>query len=104
MITVSPAAAAQILESAKQSQAEGMCLRVAARVTPDEALDYGMGFDDIKDGDIKNTSEGITIIVSPEHADLLQGMHIDFVPLEDGEFSFIFQNPNDPAHKAPKEG
>jgi len=103
MITVSPAAAAQILESAKLNQSEGMCLRVAARVTPDEALDYGMGFDNIKDGDIKNTSEGITIIVSPEHADLLQGMHIDYVPLEGGEYNFIFQNPNDPAQKAPKD-
>ena len=103
MITVSPAAAEQIRKSAKESHSEGMSLRIAARVTPDEALDYGMGFDEVKEDDIKNTSEGINIIVSPAHADLLQGMHIDYVPLEDGEYNFIFQNPNDPAHKAPKD-
>ena len=46
MITVSPAAAEQILKSAKESNSEGMCLRIAARITPEEALDYGMGFDE----------------------------------------------------------
>ena len=103
MITVSPAAAEQIRKSAKDNGSENMCLRVAARVTPDEALDYGMGFDAEKEGDIKNTSEGIDIVVAPNHADLVQGMHIDYVELETGEHNFIFQNPNDPAHKPPKE-
>ena len=32
MITVSPAAAEQIRKSAKESNSEGMCLRIAARV------------------------------------------------------------------------
>jgi iron-sulfur cluster assembly protein len=103
MITVSPAAAEQIRKSAKQNNSEGMCLRVAARVTPDEALDYGLGFDEEREGDLKNTSEGIDIIVAPNSADLVHGMHIDFVELETGEQNFIFQNPNDPAHKPPKE-
>lgn len=103
MITVSPAAADQIRKSASESQSENLCLRLAARVTPDEALDYGMGFDEEKADDIKVTSEGIRIVVAPTYADLLHGMHIDFVELETGESSFIFQNPNDPAHKPPKE-
>ena len=103
MITVSPAAAEQIRKSAKQNNSEGMCLRVAARITPDEALDYGLGFDEEREGDLKNTSEGIDIIVAPNSADLVHGMHIDFVELETGEQNFIFQNPNDPAHKPPKE-
>ena len=103
MITVSPAAAEQIRKSAKESNSEGMCLRIAARVTPDEALDYGMGFDEAREDDLKNTSEGIEIVVAPNSADLVHGMHIDFVKLETGEHNFIFQNPNDPAHKPPKE-
>jgi len=103
MITVSPEAAEQIRKSAKESNSENLCLRVAARVTPDEALDYGMGFDEEKEGDIKNTSEGINIVVAPNHADLVQGMHIDYVKLETGEYTFMFQNPNDPAHKPPKD-
>lgn len=103
MITISPAAAEQIKKSAKDSNSENMCLRIAARVTPDEALDYGMGFDEEKEDDIKSTSEDIVIIVAPNHADLVHGMHIDFVELETGEQNFIFQNPNDPAHKPPKD-
>ncbi|KPJ96892.1 MAG: hypothetical protein AMJ55_01170 [Gammaproteobacteria bacterium SG8_15] len=103
MITVSPAAAEQIRKSAEETDAEGMCLRVAARVTPDEALDYGMGFDDPRDDDLRNTSEGIDIVVAPSSADLLHGTHIDYVQLETGEYNFIFQNPNDPAQKPIKE-
>jgi iron-sulfur cluster assembly protein len=103
MITVSPAAAEQIQKSAEETDSEGMCLRVAARVTPDEALDYGMGFDDPRDDDLRNTSEGIDIVVAPSSADLLHGTHIDYVQLETGEYNFIFQNPNDPAQKPIKE-
>lgn len=103
MITVSPAAAEQIQESAKQSNAAGMCLRVAVQVTPDETYDYGMGFDDAKEGDMRNTSEGIEIVVAPDHAEMLHGTHIDYVELEPGQFNFIFQNPNDPSYKPPKE-
>jgi iron-sulfur cluster assembly protein len=103
MITVSPAAAEQIRKSAEETDSEGMCLRVAARVTPDEALDYGMGFDDPRDDDLRNTSEGIDIVVAPSSADLLHGTHIDYVQLETGEYNFIFQNPNDPAQKPIKE-
>lgn len=103
MITVSPAAAEQIRKSAEETDSEGLCLRVAARVTPDEALDYGMGFDDPRDDDLRNTSEGIDIVVAPSSADLLHGTHIDYVQLETGEYNFIFQNPNDPAQKPIKE-
>ncbi|MCI0505689.1 MAG: iron-sulfur cluster assembly accessory protein [Gammaproteobacteria bacterium] len=103
MITVSPAAAAQIKKSAEETDSEGMCLRIAARVTPDEALDYGMGFDEAREDDLRNQSEGIDIVVSPSSADLLHGTYIDYVQLETGEYNFIFQNPNDPAHKPPQE-
>jgi len=103
MITVSPAAAEQIRKAASESNSQGMALRVAARVTPDEALDYGMGFDEAREDDLKNTSEGIDIVVAPASADLLHGMHIDYVQMETGEYNFIFQNPNDPAHKPPKD-
>jgi iron-sulfur cluster assembly protein len=103
MITVSPAAAEQIRKSMEETDSEGMCLRVAARVTPDEALDYGMGFDESREDDLRNTSEGIDIVVAPGSADLLHGTHIDYVQLETGEFNFIFLNPNDPAQKPPKE-
>ena len=103
MISISPAAAAQILESAKQTDSENLCLRLAAQMTPDETVDYGMGFDQPKEDDVRISSEGVDIIVAPAHIELLHGTHIDYVELEPGQFNFIFLNPNDPSYKPPKE-
>ena len=103
MITISPAAAEQIRKSAKQTESEGMPLRIAAKVAVDESIEYGMGFDEEKDGDAKFTIEGVDIVVAPSSVDLLHGAHLDFVEIESGNFNFIFQNPNDPSYKPPKE-
>ena len=103
MITISPRAAEQIKFSAKQSSSEGMPLRIAAKVALDESIEYGLGFDEAKEDDMRFTIEGVDIVISPENADLLHGAHLDFVELEPGNFNFIFQNPNDPNYKPPKE-
>ena len=103
MITVTPAAAAQIKLSAEQSKTEGMALRIAATRNADNSIHYGMGFDDAKEEDTSITSEDIEIIVSPSSAELLKNTVIDFVELEPEKFQFIFMNPNDPAYKPPAE-
>lgn len=100
MITVTKAAAEQIRFSAKQSQMEGMPLRIAAQRQPDGSLHYAVGFaDDERDEDLHFKSEGIEIIVSPISLDLLTNMVVDFVELDSGEKEFIFMNPNDPFYK-----
>lgn len=103
MITISPRAAEQIRISAKQSNAEGQPLRIAAKVAVDESIEYGLGFDAAKEEDMRFTIEGIDIVIAPSSADLLHGAHLDFVELEPGNSNFIFQNPNDPHYKAPTE-
>ncbi|RKZ69944.1 MAG: iron-sulfur cluster assembly accessory protein [Gammaproteobacteria bacterium] len=103
MITVTPAAAAQIKLSADQGKTEGMSLRIAASRNDDNSIHYGMGFDDSKEDDITVTTEDIEIIVSTSSAELLKNTTIDFVELEPDKFQFIFMNPNDPAYKAPVE-
>jgi len=103
MITISPRAAEQIQYSAKQSNTEGMALRIAAKVAIDESIEYGLGFDEEKEGDLKFTIEGINILIAPSSAEHLHGAHLDFVELEPGNANFIFQNPNDPNYKPPKE-
>ena len=40
-------------------------------------------------------SEGVALVVAPAHLDLLDGMTLDYVELEAGDFRFIFINPND---------
>ena len=102
MITVTPQAAEQIARSAPQAGAGGACLRLAARLDDKGVLEYGMGFDDQADGDTQVASGGITILVSAGSIELLTGATLDYVEINPGEWRFIFINPNDPSHKAPR--
>jgi iron-sulfur cluster assembly protein len=56
-----------------------------------------MGFDNARKGDFALDSDGIELVVAEEHAALLDGMTLDYVELEPGDFRFIFINPNDRA-------
>ena len=100
MISVTPEAAEQIKLSAKQSQAEGLPLRIAATRQADGGIHYGMGFaDQENDQDLSFISEGIKLVISPASLELLNKTEIDFTTLENGEKNFIFKNPNDPNYK-----
>ena len=101
MITVSKAAAEQIVESAKQSNSDGMGLRLAAQQKEDGSLQYAMGFADRDmDDDVFFESEGVKIIVSASCYELLKNTELDYVKLDDNdEMQFIFKNPNDPNYQ-----
>ena len=103
MITITPAAAAQIKLSAEQGKTEGMSLRIAASRNDDNSIHYGMGFDDSKEDDITVPADDIEVIVSASSAELLRDTTVDFVELEPEKFQFIFMNPNDPNYKPPSE-
>lgn len=103
MITVTPAAVAQIKLSAEQGKTEGMPLRIAASRNEDNSIHYGMGFDDSKEDDVTITAGDIEIVVSSSSAELLKNATIDYVELEPGKHQFIFMNPNDPTYKPPAE-
>jgi len=95
MITVTAQAAEQIRQAAAQNDAEGMALRIAARREFDGSIQYGMGFDDTKEDDTCVDSEGVQVLVSSAHEELLTGATLDYVELQPGDFRFIFINPND---------
>ena len=101
LIIVTPDAARQIETAAGSSDAGGLALRIAASREADGSLDYAMGFDNVRKGDITLTSEGIDLVVAEEHRELLAGMTLDFVEYAPGDFRFIFVNPNDAAAPAP---
>jgi iron-sulfur cluster assembly protein len=101
MITVTLSAATQIRIAATQSESDEMGLRIAARRDADGSLHYAMGFDEARNDDLVVTSEGIALVVSPGEADLLDGMTIDYVEYEPGDFRFIFINPNDAPAASP---
>jgi len=106
MIIITPPAAEQIRESARQQQAdpEAVCLRLAARLGENGAIEYGMGFDDKADGDLEVAAGGVRVLISPASVELLAGATLDYVEINPGELRFIFINPNDPSHKAPGPG
>jgi iron-sulfur cluster assembly protein len=102
MITVTASAAAQIRAAATQSDADEMGLRIAARRDEQGALHYAMGFDEARGDDLVVPSEGVALVVAPEHRELLDGMTLDYVELEPGDFRFIFINPNDAPVASPR--
>jgi iron-sulfur cluster assembly protein len=99
MITITEAAANQIKESIKQSNVDGLALRIACTKQQDGSLHYGMGFDEKAADDQMFMSNDIEIILAPVSLTLLSGTVLDFVELEEGKPDFIFQNPNDPEHQ-----
>ena len=94
-ITVTPAAAQQIRVAAKTSDSVRLALRIAARRDAAGSIDYQMGFDNARKGDVALESEGIDLLVDREHGDLLDGMTLDYVEYAPDDFRFIFINPND---------
>lgn len=92
MFTLTSAAAQQIHKSVQDSNAQNLALRVAARREPDGSIGYGMGFDDVDDGDTRLLIEDIAVVIAPHHVDLLEDTVLDFVQLDSGEFNFIFVN------------
>ena len=104
MITVTEKAAEQIKFSAEQGGMEILPLRIAADKTASGGIHYGMGFDDSQHEEDKIfTSSGVTIVVTSKSLELLNGMTIDFVELDDGKKEFVFLNPNDPNYTPPAE-
>lgn len=103
-VTVTPAAARQILIAAEGADADGFALRIAARRNAAGAIDYAMGFDTERDGDLTLTSEGIALVVGAGQCELVDGMTLDFVEFEPGDLRFIFINPNDAGTPPPTDG
>jgi len=100
MITVTPDAERQIHAAAALSAAAGLALRIAARRDADGSLHYAMGFDDARDEDLRLECGSVIVAVAPAQRELLDGMTLDYVELEPGDFRFIFINPNDRATSA----
>ena len=104
MLIITEAAAKQITEQIKQSDAHGLVLRVAAKTNEDGSFDYGMGFDEAKEEDIKSSQHDVDIVMDLQSAELLEDATMDYVELEQGQFHFIFSNPIDPNYIPPKKG
>jgi len=99
MIKLTDAAAEQIKQNLNKDNIGTMPLRFAIKKDKNENFQYLMGFDD-NNSPMDNTYNvnGVDIIIAMDSKPLLEGMTVDYVELEKGEMTFIFQNPNDPKH------
>lgn len=103
MFKMTETAANQVRAAAKQGGTEGMALRMAARMKEDGSFDYLMGFDQLKDEDLRVTSHGVDVIMAPEFVPLLEETVMDYVEMEEGDFRFIFLNPKDANYTPPTD-
>ena len=90
MFTLTSAAAQQIQIAAQTSSAEHMALRLAAKLDDEGNIQYGMGFDEPDDDDLKLNLEGVSVVIGAPYQALLEEITLDFVEMEPGEFNFIF--------------
>ncbi|GAB4213629.1 MAG: hypothetical protein Fur007_08250 [Rhodoferax sp.] len=100
MFELTPAAAQQIQTSAQASGATDLCLRVAARRDGGE-MQYGMGFDEAQDDDVRLDLHGVAVVIGADVHELLEGTVLDFVELNPGEFNFVFIPPGHPSCGTP---
>lgn len=99
MIKLTETAAAQIKSSGTDSP-----LRIAiTQHSNHKGFQYLMGFDEQKEDDSLYEVRGIQLLVNNDQLDILNGMEIDFVEIEDENKQFIFKNPNDSHYKAATE-
>jgi iron-sulfur cluster assembly protein len=94
MISLTKEAAEQIRLAAANSDAQGMALRLAARVNEAGMLEFGMGFDQERENDTIHESWGITLLISKHSAPYLQDVTLDFAEIAPGQKSFVFMKPD----------
>ena len=90
MIEITKVAAERIRQSAAESGMQAPVLRVAAQLAADGSVEYGMGFDQSRPGDTTVELEGVHVVVASRSRELLEGVVLDFVEMEPGDFRFIF--------------
>ena len=93
-VTLTPGAIAKIKSLTDHDpQAKGKSLRIYLEAGGCSGYQYGFTYDQAKEGDQTVSSEGISVIIDPESAQLLKGSVVDYQEDFGGE-GFAIQNPN----------
>lgn len=104
LITVTPAALAQLRIALAAADDPDLALRAAARRADDGEIEYGMGLDEAREQDEQvRIDDVVTVLVSVASRDLIAGTSIDYIEVAPGEMRFIFHRPQ-PAEQAPPGG
>ncbi|MGH2447527.1 MAG: HesB/IscA family protein [Chloroflexota bacterium] len=94
-ITATPRAADELKNEVSQRQEGPSSVRVMVQSQCGcGAAHYAMGFDQPEEGDNQIDINGVTVLVDPESAPLLEGAQIDYVIGQLGEGGFSINSPN----------
>lgn len=93
MITLTENAAKQINSMRESDNIEESHLRLYVEKGGCSGFEYGLGFDNKRDGDMTFESAGINITMDPQSAEMLKGTTIDFDDGLNGK-GFEITNPN----------
>jgi iron-sulfur cluster assembly accessory protein len=91
MIEMTDAAKARVKELLNDET--GSRLRMFVQSGGCSGFEYGMAFDDVREGDEVLEMEGFTLLIDQESAPALSGVKVDFVESLTGS-GFTFVNPN----------
>ncbi|HTB62100.1 MAG TPA: iron-sulfur cluster assembly accessory protein [Opitutales bacterium] len=78
MISLTEQAAHRIRELQRESNAEGKLLRLFISTGGCSGMEYGMSFDEPKDGDSRQESQGITFLIDSASLERIDGSSVHF--------------------------
>jgi iron-sulfur cluster assembly accessory protein len=92
-LEVTPEAAAEVKSLATQPENAGKFMRVYVEKGGCSGMQYGLVFDEKRDGDLVSEQNGVTVLVDAFSAQYLSGTRVDFSDaLTGGGFKLV--NPN----------
>jgi iron-sulfur cluster assembly accessory protein len=93
VVSLTPAAAAEVQSLLTKPENTGKHLRLYVEKGGCSGLQYGMVFDERRDGDVPVVAQEVTVLVDAFSADYLRGTQVDFSDsLTGGGFKLL--NPN----------
>ena len=93
VIALTPAAAAEVQSLLAQPENAGKHMRYYVEKGGCSGKQYGMVFDEKREGDLVSEQHGVTVLVDAISADYLRGMVVDFSDALSGG-GFKITNPN----------
>lgn len=93
MITLTDSAVTQIRQLEQVKATEGQLLRIFVEAGGCSGFEYGMSFDDHKEGDQVLESNGVSFLMDETSLEYLDGSEVDFDDGLNGK-GFDIRNPN----------
>ena len=93
IVSLTPRAVAEVTSLLTLAENAGKHMRFYVEQGGCSGMQYGMVFDESRDGDLISANEGVTVLVDPISADYLRGTVVDFSDELTGG-GFKITNPN----------